>query len=95
VRHVAIALRGEKERKIMVDVVFEDAPLLIGRAEFAKLLGLSLKSFSDLAAADRLPAPIRLTSRPQWALQEIREWVVQGCPAAETWRAMRQADNSK
>jgi predicted DNA-binding transcriptional regulator AlpA len=63
-------------------------PLLVSRRHLAGLLSLSLPTIDRLAAAGKLPRPLRLAGSVRWRMDEIREWVAAGCPDRRTWEAL-------
>jgi predicted DNA-binding transcriptional regulator AlpA len=64
-------------------------PLLVPAPEAGRLSGVSEATWYRLAAAKRVPAPIRLGGRVLWRVAELREWVEAGCPDRRTWEARR------
>lgn len=64
-------------------------PLLAGRREAARLLGLSLRALDRANASGTIPAPIRLGGRPLWRLTELESWVLAGAPGRPVWERMR------
>ncbi len=64
-------------------------PLLVNREQLAELLGVSEGTIRKLEIHARLPGRVRLTSKPQWAVNEIRAWVDAGCPAKNEWARLR------
>jgi predicted DNA-binding transcriptional regulator AlpA len=69
-------------------------PLLVSRRQLAALLAVSLASLDRLAAADRLPRPLRLAGSVRWRLEEVRAWVEAACPPRKEWEA-RQAQGRR
>ena len=57
-------------------------PLLIPACEVARLLGISKRTLWRLLSAGKLPAPIRLGNNVRWRLDEVEQWISQGCPSA-------------
>jgi predicted DNA-binding transcriptional regulator AlpA len=64
-------------------------PLLIPAPEAARLSGVSPATWHRLAAAKKVPAPVRLGGRVLWRAAELREWIAAGCPDRRTWEARR------
>jgi len=62
--------------------------LTMEATDVAKLLSISRSSWLKLRAAGRTPRPIRLGRRVLWRVDEIREWVRQGCPAQSVWERL-------
>ena len=59
-------------------------PLLIPACEVARLLGISKRTLWRLLSAGKLPAPIRLGNNVRWRLDEVEQWISQGCPTAHS-----------
>jgi predicted DNA-binding transcriptional regulator AlpA len=64
-------------------------PLLIDRAELARLLGRSVASIDRDDAAGRLPAALKLGASKKWRRAEILAWTEAGCPDRATWDAIQ------
>jgi predicted DNA-binding transcriptional regulator AlpA len=62
--------------------------LLVGAAEAGRLCGRSEASWWRDCAAGRIPSPIKLGGRTLWRVEELRRWVVAGCPDRRTWEAL-------
>ena len=54
-------------------------PLLITAAELAKLLQVSTRTLWRLRSAGQLPEAVRLGGAVRWRLDEIKEWIADGC----------------
>lgn len=54
-----------------------EAPELLTRDEAAKLLNISLRTFSGLVSAGKAPSPVRLSVHPRWRRSELMEWINQ------------------
>ena len=57
-------------------------PLLIPASEVARLLGISKRTLWRLLSAGKLPAPVRLGNNVRWRLDEVEQWITQGCPSS-------------
>ena len=55
-------------------------PLLVGKAEAARLTGVSARSVDRLVSSGRFLRPIRLGGRVLWSRQALAQWVCAGCP---------------
>jgi predicted DNA-binding transcriptional regulator AlpA len=66
-------------------------PLLLPAGDAARLCGISEVTWYRLKAAGKLPQPVRLGGRVLWRLEELRDWIAAGCPAAREWAARRAA----
>lgn len=58
-------------------------PFLITAAELARLLKISTRSLWRLQSAGSLPAPVRFGGTVRWRLDEVRNWIAEGCPPAQ------------
>jgi predicted DNA-binding transcriptional regulator AlpA len=38
----------------------------------------------------RIPKPIRIGRKPFWRPEDIKAWVVAGCPDRETWEVLKR-----
>lgn len=63
--------------------------LLISAAETAKRLSVSKATLHKLVAVGAVPKPIHLGRRALWRVEELEEWVRDGCPPVERWERQR------
>ncbi len=63
--------------------------LLISAVEAAKRLSVSKSTLHKLVAVGAVPKPIHLGSRALWRVEELEEWVRDGCPPVERWERRR------
>lgn len=70
-------------RELGIDV--EPEPMLIGAGDVARELGVSIKTVRRLDLARKLPRPVRLGRTVRWRRQELRDWVLAGCPRRDEW----------
>lgn len=54
---------------------------LIRVSELASLLNVSVRTVWRLQSCGNIPQPVRLGGAVRWRLQEVRDWINQGCPA--------------
>jgi predicted DNA-binding transcriptional regulator AlpA len=66
-------------------------PLLVPAGVAGPMCGRSEASWWRDHAAGRIPAPVRLGGRTLWRVQELREWVADGCPPRREWETRRAA----
>jgi excisionase family DNA binding protein len=59
--------------------------LTMHAASAAKLCGVSRATWYALAAAGRLPKPVRLGRRTLWRVDELKAWIDAGCPPLHRW----------
>ncbi len=74
----------------MIDTNSASTVLLDDKGALATLLSTSVRSIECLNAAERIPAPVRIGSRPRWRHEEILAWVRAGCPDRRTWEERRE-----
>lgn len=67
----------------------ETTPLLVGATEAARLCSVSEATWWRLAAAGKVPVPIKLGGRTLWRVGELREWTAAGCPDRHAWDVLR------
>jgi len=65
------------------------SPLLVDKAEAARLTGISARSIDRLVSCGRFLPPVRLGGRVLWSRRALEKWVAAGCPEvrAESRRA--------
>ena len=54
--------------------------LLIQAEELAALLNVSERTLWRLLSAGKIPEPVRLGRSTRWRLDEVRQWINDGCP---------------
>ena len=59
-------------------------PLLITAADLARLLQVSTRTLWRMRSAGDLPEPVRFGGTVRWRLGEIRKWIGEGCPRAQS-----------
>jgi len=57
-----------------------DEPLLINADELAVLLGMSARTIWRMLSTGKLIEPLRLGGSTRWRLEEVRQWIDEGCP---------------
>ncbi len=60
-------------------------PLLITAAQAAATCSKSRRTWWAWDAAGLIPKPVRIGRSVFWRVDEIREWIVAGCPRREDW----------
>lgn len=68
-----------------------DLPLVVDARRLAKLLCAGIRTVRTWDAAGKLPAPLRISGRVLWRVDEIRAWLTAGAPDRETWEARKAA----
>jgi len=65
-----------------MSVVVESAgePLLVTAAEVAHLLNVSTRTLWRQLSAGLIPPPVRFVGSVRWRIEEIRNWIAEGCP---------------
>lgn len=55
-------------------------PMLIGKRQLAALLNIGLSTIERYHSIGWVPRGVRIGNALRWRLDEIREWVADGCP---------------
>jgi predicted DNA-binding transcriptional regulator AlpA len=63
--------------------------LAVDAAGAARMCGVSRAMWWKLHSSGRCPAPIRLGRRCLWRVDELRQWLADGCPPRDRWKAER------
>jgi len=58
-------------------------PALVDVRTVAAMCGCSTRHIYRLAAAGRMPAPVRLGALVRWNRKTIESWIDHGCPAVK------------
>lgn len=58
-----------------------DEMRLIAADELASMLDVSTRTVWRLLSTGRLVQPVRLGGSVRWRLDEVRDWIKNGCPA--------------
>jgi predicted DNA-binding transcriptional regulator AlpA len=66
-------------------------PLLVPADVAGAMCGRSEASWWRDHSASRIPAPIKLGGRTLWRAEELRNWVIAGCPIRRAWEALLAA----
>jgi prophage regulatory protein len=56
------------------------APQLVTAEELAGMLAVSTRTLWRLLSAGKLIEPVRIGGSTRWRLQEVQEWISEGCP---------------
>jgi predicted DNA-binding transcriptional regulator AlpA len=56
---------------------------LLRAADAAAFVGIGLRTFWRLLAAEQIPNPIRLGQSRFWRRSDLQRWIDAGCPAAD------------
>jgi len=64
-------------------------PLLLTAKQSAAICGKSLRTWRTWDSAGWIPQPVRIGRSTLWRANELREWVVAGCPRRKEWEARR------
>ncbi len=60
--------------------------ILVSAREAAGLLGISRTTWLSLYNSGKTPKAIRLGRRILWRLEELKDWVDEGCPSRYNWK---------
>ena len=63
--------------------------LLISAKEVVRRLSISGRTWYVLVTTQHAPQPIRLGKRTLWRVEELEEWVRDGCPPLDRWQRMK------
>ncbi len=55
-------------------------PALITATELAQMMQISIRTLWRLRSAGELIEPIRIGGNTRWRLEEVRQWIADGCP---------------
>jgi prophage regulatory protein len=58
----------------------DTSPKLINAEELARLLDVSERTLWRLLSGGKLPQPVRIGRNTRWRLEEVSDWIQQGCP---------------
>lgn len=56
-------------------------PLLISAEQFADMLQISTRTLWRLLSAGKLITPVHIGGSTRWRLEEVRQWIEEGCPS--------------
>jgi len=62
-------------------------PLLVAARRLAPMLDVGLRTVRSWDAAGKLPAPLRISGKVLWRVDEISDWLAAGAPDRKTWEA--------
>ena len=72
------------------DVAFQKPePLLLDAKQAAAMLNIGRTHLYALHSSGQLPLPLRLGRRTLWRADELKKWVLAGCPSRQKWITMR------
>lgn len=67
----------------------EAQALLLPARLAASLCCKSLRTWRTWDSQGLIPRPVRIGRSTLWRADELREWIVAGCPRREQWEAQR------
>ena len=56
-------------------------PLLISAEQFAEMLQISTRTLWRLLSSGKLLTPIHIGGSTRWRLEQVHQWIEEGCPA--------------
>jgi hypothetical protein len=65
----------------------ESQPLLVNAKTAAAMCAKSLRTWRTWDALGLIPRPVRIKRSTLWCLDELKEWIVAGCPRRSEWEA--------
>lgn len=66
------------------DVAANVQPVLITAADLAHMMQISIRTLWRLRSAGQLIKPIRIGGNTRWRLDEVQNWIAEGCPTPTT-----------
>ena len=63
--------------------------LLVGRAEAARLCGISTPTWDRMTASGKTPESIHLGGRILWCRADLEAWIGLGCPNRKTFSKIK------
>ena len=66
----------------------EQAALLVGRIDAARLCGVSVTAWDRLKAGAMIPPHIKLGGRILWKRTDLEKWVDLGCPDKKNFKIL-------
>jgi predicted DNA-binding transcriptional regulator AlpA len=64
--------------------------LLLTASEAAAVCSVSTRTWHAWDAAGRIPQPMRFGRLTRWRTDELRAWVIAGCPKRTDWQAAQR-----
>ncbi len=83
-----MASTPEPESDASAPLALDPSVLLIDAGDVARRLSISRSAFYKLVATRTAPQPIRLGRRTLWRVEELEEWVRDGCPPIDRWERL-------
>lgn len=80
---------GDKQPRIEFSEFLAPHSLLSRRTSCA-IAGVSVRTWSRLEAAGKIPAPTRVGKAKRWRAQELKDWIDAGCPDRARWEALKR-----
>lgn len=73
-------LMMKRQNKVDAHAGVTEELRLIGADELAELLDVSTRTVWRLLSTGRLVQPVRIGGSVRWRLDEVRDWIKNGCP---------------
>jgi predicted DNA-binding transcriptional regulator AlpA len=77
-----------RELETITTAPSNEAALLVGRIEAARLCGVSPASWDRLTSAGKNPRPFKLGGRVLWQRSILAKWCELGCPSRADFEAL-------
>lgn len=61
----------------------EVEPVVVTAKQLAMMLQISKRTLFRMRSAGRLPKPVRVGGIVRWRLEDVRNWIANGCPVEE------------
>ncbi len=66
-------------------------PLLVPAKQAGPVCGVSAATWWRMHAGGLCPAPVKVSSRTLWRMEELRRWIEAACPNRRTWEAQERS----
>jgi predicted DNA-binding transcriptional regulator AlpA len=67
--------------------------LLVTARQASSMCGKSLRTWRSWDSAGLIPRPIRIGHSVLWRAEELRKWVLAGCPRRQEWESQNRKDS--
>jgi predicted DNA-binding transcriptional regulator AlpA len=69
--------------------------LLVTAKQAAVMCGRSLRTWRSWDAQGLVPRPVRIRHSVLWRAEELRLWVLAGCPRRQEWESQNRRDSAE
>jgi predicted DNA-binding transcriptional regulator AlpA len=71
------------------------SPALLSAERSSMLAGVSVRTWSRLNSAGKIPSAVRVGKAKRWRAQELKDWIESGCPDRARWEAMLRGKSKR